>query len=718
MPGSFLFIPEPVPLARPSRTVAVFRRVGTAEYLLPNVVPLHIQYRDGAFPGVANFRYVLDDIAAAAYGSPSRIEQVYSLDASGPFVVANDDRLVVRVLLADGRVIPIFDGFAQVPKAELSERTQAVSFQALGRPIRGWDTPIGGAIYRDADDPIDGRDVRTMLPARFNPRGKEGLSANATPDTGDVNADQRNAYPVFIDPAAPGADDDHPVRPWTLEMAVRYILYANNSFELNVDNPPASLVTGVLKSLAPAEEGGPIDPKDPDTYTENPILLSDVDVTGLAWPEAVEKLITPHGFGMRFILDADSSGNPTHRLAIYRKDDVLRVRSLYLQPIGSVLDPGQTNVQAMNLARDTGDLFNCVVVDTAPTAYEVSVLLAPGFAIDAGDAAAAKTKWQKGEADFDPIKYRRYVFAEDGSPHWEFAEAALVTDATSLAVVFGDPKLSEAEQEEQYVSRARPGRGTCFSVDADGRPRKAELWVCTDVEKVGPCVWGRQSGEHWQRVSSGDWKLLDDRLGIELTCKDIRNWNVGESKVTNAPFPSGKVDVVASLVTSDATNPLFYFRLTAVIESDAAIDTETPRRFSSPTKYEVTRHFDCRDRFGRDLIDASSHFNLKPVTAVSRDDTADAVAYAQALQRAHDVGTFGGSVTIPRFSLDYLIGDKVDGIRGRGIDLRTNAGTEQGEGLRYPTVVGLTWVFEGGQKTILDLSDSRDDPALPLQGGA
>jgi hypothetical protein len=441
----------------------------------------------------------------------------------------------------------------------------------------------------------------------------------------------------------------------------------------------------------------------------------------------VEKLITPHGFAMRFAQGYDFGGNPAHRLMIYRVDDGLRIKSLYLQAPGNALDPGLNNVQGLNLARDTSQLVNKVIIGTDPTKYEVSVVLAPGFEIAGTDADADNLKkWQKGDAgDTYPPNYRVFVAAEDGTPHWKFGLLALVDDVTSLADIFGDPRLSEAKQEMQYVTRPRPGDMTCFSLDEEGKPRQAELWISTvfdsakydavqDADLPYPGVWSKADGEDWQRVNEGGWRLLKDRLGIELTMADPASWSIGESTTPDAPFPSGKVNVVESMANPTRpgeANPRFWFRLTTVIESDEAMDATAGRRFASPTAYEVAKYIDAKDKFQKWVIDGSSHFNPKPVATVARDDTLAAQSYAAAIRRANETGVFGGSVTIPRISLDYLPGDKVDVIRGRGIDLTCDAGWEAGEERRYPTVVGLTWHFEGGQATELSLSDHRADPA-------
>ena len=53
------------------------------------------------------------------------------------------------------------------------------------------------------------------------------------------------------------------------------------------------------------------------------------------------------------------------------------------------------------------------------------------------------------------------------------------------------------------------------------------------------------------------------------------------------------------------------------------------------------------------------------------------------------------------------MGDRICAIQGRDLSLRTNAGAPGEEGEVFPTVVGLTWNFDGKQQTILQLSDHK-----------
>ena len=199
--------------------------------------------------------------------------------------------------------------------------------------------------------------------------------------------------------------------------------------------------------------------------------------------------------------------------------------------------------------------------------------------------------------------------------------------------------------------------------------------------------------------------MLGDRLGIWINVANPNGWSIGASNVANAPYPAGVVRGVEDPVKPDRKR--FALRLTCVVEGDRALSTTADRRPSSPTTYRVLRRVDARDRYVKHIIAPNSEFNPTSAAVVDRDDAADAQAEANARRLANEAGEVAGSVTVPRFTSAYQIGDRIRAIRGRGLSLRTNAGAPSEEGEVFPAVVGLTWNFDGKQQTILHLSDAQ-----------
>ncbi len=688
-----------IPLGRPAAPVGVFRYlpgvVGNYEYL-SNIRVLTIQYREGADAGVARFRYVFD--WADPPTDPGSFQDALSVDSNLPGVVANDDRLVVLTFDPDGNPECLFDGFAQVPELGLAPDREMVTFVAFGVAIREWDTPIGGALMRDADDPTTVSDSETDLITQFNPGGLP----NATPDGADAVDDSGNTYPTFLDPLVIREPDAR--RAWTLPMAVRYLCYRHNPDQTYVINPDSSLLDALLDSREP-DSGSGLLPDDPSTYQSEPLLVPDYPATGKAWPAVVRDLLEPNGFGMAFRLDTDSGGNPTTSLDIFRRQDgsASTYKDLFLQPRGSVLDPGQTNLAEAQLARDFSGVANAFTVESELVRYEASFILAPGFPISAGDAVgySALAAFDKNSPDFSRTNhdmYRLYVFDETGEGHWNWKSGTISTEVPPLDDLLG----SQDGPSAGYVKRRRIPIGELFSLDPNQKPLKARLSISTDYNGSQPGLWDGTGT--WQPVGGG-FELLKDRLGIWINVPNPNSWNIQASKVSGMPYPAGVVKGVEDQANKGANH--FTLRLTCVIEGDHILSATADRRPSSPISYTVLRRVDARDRYAKHVVAANSEFNSTSDEIVVRDDSVDALAEASARRTANEAGEVAGVITIPRFTQAYQIGDRICSIQGRDLSLRTNAGAPTEEGEVYPAVVGLTWDFDGKQQTLLQLSDQR-----------
>jgi hypothetical protein len=742
--------PGPVPPSWSAPAVAVFRYDPDAEEAsdryraLPNVRAVQAAYQENASPGSARFRYEFDP-AFTAPGDPRRAEDCFPPDADGPNVVLQDDRLVVRVYTEDPDADPdgpppylvYFDGFAQIPQADLGGQEESVTFEAYATPVRLWDQPIATSFARTGADPFQGVVVETELAPRFNPGGEGDPSGtgNKTPRVdldglgAEINDGEDAAYPVFVDhrihEKSPGEARVWREK-WTLGPAVRYLLNATTPGKTpayqDYVKPPSSVgVDVLLENYQPVDgDTGLFDPSDDTTYTTDPVEVGDLDVTGETRPGAVEKVIAPHGFAFRFVLGTDEDGDPAWTIRLYRKDTAFPKKTLKLQKAGVPgapvpdLDAGKTTLTSLSLSRD-GSVVNEFRVLTAPVRYEASFCLQALFTVAAADADAANLhKWVSGDASFDPVKYRVFGYDETGDGHWDFAVGAMAFSApTSFDRIFG--KESDDPKGFKYVYRRRPATGHLFSKDALGRPRAAELHISADYAGPRPGVWDGTGT--WQKVTARTWALLDDRLGIRISDKDVSDWKVGTSVAAAAPFADGVVPVPKCLATPGADNgaKLFTLRLVCVVPGDNGADALARRRAASPSTFAVRRVDELRDRFFVDYVHETSPYTEEndfgeSLTTAVRDDTTDAVAHAEARRRAHELYSIGGPARVFGLTTAYSIGDRVTSVEGRGISLKQNAAAEQGEGDVYPCVVGITYEFEPEQATVLELSDRRADP--------
>ncbi|AMV37373.1 hypothetical protein [Planctomyces sp. SH-PL62] len=707
MPGSFDFDPYDVPLSGPAATIRVCRyepdAQGEARYaVLPNVTCERIRHAEGPEPPTAWFRYVLDDADPAAV-APADFGRLWPLEAAGPYVVRNDERLVVLATTPDGEARVLFDGFAQAPQVDLTPQSQRVSFIALGVASRCWDEPIGGRLQRHADDPFHGEAVAVHLPSRFNPDGKP----NCTPDGFDVEqADASVRYPVFFDPDVDRRPD--PRSYWTLGKFVRYILGVYND-ESYVFNPDFDRLDALLQSRGPAPDASPIGGAG---GTAADVVIRDYDATNVPWPEALADQLGLAGFGLRFLTGEDGDGSPRSEIEVYRKDADAAgpVRDLLLPGPGADLNPARCNVSTLHLRRDSRAIVNAVTVETAQRRVELSVVLAPGFQPVAGDESASRrAKFLRANLAAsdgeDARKYRLYVADEAGDGHWHAPSSSWSTAALDLSEVFRDDEKGAST----YVKRLRPGSSTLITRDEQGRPMRAQLAVSRDYAGRSPAVWDGTG--HWQPISGG-WQLLEDRLGIYVAVEDPESWAIGDYTGDHPQEPSRTLRGVTSQANPSSPNTRFHLRLTAVVEDDLMLPASVDARPASPTAFTRRCRVDARDHFALETVAARSLHNPEAEPKTVRDDTPRAVAWARQLRAAHELPPTVGGATVPSLVTAYRVGDRIARINGRDVGLQTNVGEAQGETPVYPIVTAVVWDFtDDRQATVIELSDAEVDHA-------
>lgn len=696
MPGTFdVDVPASL-LSEPAVQAPVYRYDGAGNFeLLPNVQCEQVEFQVGPKPSTARFRYILDH--AGLYDWPTQCEEIWPITARGPYVVQADDRVVVCSWTPEGNRIYLFDGFAQIPQANIGPQSQAVTFTAVGVESRAFDRQIGGRVQRDGSDlEAESGDRATDLPTRFNPSdGRGGVRPNCTPaDHDSGQSDDATRHPVFADELL----GDASLRLWTTAEAACYVLAEANDEEY-VRNPDFREIRARVRVRRGSSPDGPVDAGDESSYTAADLPLRDLDVTNKTWPEVLDSFLSQLGMGFCFELDQEA-GLPVTRVRVERLDvPSLTPRRLRLDRHRSAIDPRRSNLAALAMSRDVNQVVNSFLVETPPRRVELSVVLAPLFEPDPADASGnARNAFLKGRlADATAEvrrKYRWYGVDECGLGHWDglsWAEG----DPFDFSAVFPDDPAGE----RTYVRRLRPGDRKLLTKDARGTPRKAVLHYSHDYEGTLPAAWDGTGT--WTEVASG-WQLLDDRLGIEVTAEDPEQWSVGKGKheirgiTWQADPPEGKA---------------FALLLTVVVEDDIQLDSEVGRRVGSPTRYTRQRRVDARDHYLMEVVAARSWYNQTAERRISRDDTERAKDLARQYRAAHEVAQFAGSATLPYVSRQYALFDQVSHVSGRDLTFRSNLGTEYGEGPRYPSVVKVAWQFAGErQSTTIHLSDLRAEP--------
>lgn len=775
MSGSFSYTGSSSILGGTTVPVAVYRLVSGYASILPNVQPLAIAYVDGDDPPTAQFAYWMDDRAYAA-GYPTQYEQLWPLATSngnyvGPYVVQPGDELAVYCQMPDGSTDLLFHGFARMPQANVAgEGQHQVTFTAVGVAIRAYDVPIVGRLQRNGDlasvTTTDGSDdIATDLPTRFNPVDERHPTGqpNCTPQGFDSDPDGDGpgvGYPVFLDPNIdrPGDIQNSP-RLWTLSSAIKYLLANYNppgavflnpddpttpTYQQFVTNPDFTNLDDILDNRSPSGGNPYFDPTNPSTYTANPIIVRDFDCTNMAWPEAVSRLLGYHGFGMRWVTGQNGDGSPFDTFDVYRKDAANpdAPKWIFHPSAGTPITAGNCNVGGLQASFDYHGVANSFEVETHPNRYEISVIIPPLFTPTASDATAdQRPQFRRAALDTatETIRraYRWFGVDELGDGYYDGNQAQLIKgkpfDFSPLWP--GGPDPDTGAFTPSYVTSLRPPVRDCLADDGNGDVLKAQLALSRNYAGVVRDFWDG-SGD-WQPVE-GDWKLLDDRLGIEITADDPEAIHCGKSNFAAQTQNAGAVlKGITSLATPgpatrgggpNITDRYFTLRLTCVVYADQTIEGSAPRRPASPLLNEVRRRIDAKDHFRKDTIHLSSAFYSEqqmanPATPtdnlgnlLTRDDTAAANDYAAQLRTAHEFPAVPMTVTIPFLTLAYQVGDRISLIAGRNASLQTNGGTQSGaEAPSYPFIVGCSWSFAGDQQvTTLTLSDRRMEPQ-PLE---
>jgi hypothetical protein len=727
MPGTVQYDRTPIPLARQQPQTAVFyffpsAPAGSQLFSAPNLRWLEIVNQEGSHPARATFRYVFTDDAETDPDWPSRVEEVLPIDslsipaAQANFVVQQDDRLVVAMLRADGTYQFLFDGYAQLPEGNLSRDVETCTFQALGVAIRLNDTVIQGAFYRDATTPTNAAaNVATDLSTRFNPDGHANASGPdetsdqvfMAPNSWDVTAP---SCPVFIDDAVqfdPITYMVEPRRHWSLGMAVRYLLAQYNLDETYIRNPDFAAIDDFLTVKQP-NNGQFFNPGDSTTFTAVGVYVRDIDVTGQTLLGALERILHPNGFTFALELSASDAGLPVTTLNLLRliDDSKIGLKSLYLQAVGSTIDPGQSNLNQTRLARDGSGVINQPIAWPRTTQFEAGFVLAPGFKIAAGDASTLDKYKTSETTNFDADAYRLWVADEAGEGHWDNTSAAwLEGTPIDLSTLLNNPSTPGT----QFVPRLRKPDGHIFSEDGQGLRRKTELSILIGYTNTkAPAIWDGTGTAY--RINGG-WELLRDRIGIRVTASDANGWNMGAQSGVTA-LNGGIIQAVDWLAPAGAQ--VFSLLLTTVVDADVRPKQTATKQLSTPIAFTIQRLIDGQDRYKLQYVHKSSPYysgsslptdpNLKNVV-VFRDDRPRALAEAEASRSATQNLAFSGPCVIPRLDTSYFVGDRIESIDGRGIDLGMSAASDTGQVVRYPRVASVTWQAHGGFHTVLQLAD-------------
>ena len=366
-------------------------------FLFPNVRCLRIDYREGPEPPVARFEYIMDNAIAVNLGWPSQFEELWPIDAQGPYVVNPDDRLVVMAQNPDGDPdAPLRWIRASAPGGRDDAGTAGLVHsgrrggEGVGqpgqRPSPAHADPVG------LQDTSGDSDVQIDLPCRFNPSDTSGGSRggylpNRTPDNedtvqslGEISLD----HPVFLDPGIERSPD--PRAYWSISDAIKYLLAEYNGSQTYTSYPTLDALDDLLQVESPPSGEATFDPANAEA---SPLTIRDYDASNRPYPEVIAELLSYAGFVMRWDTGADENDLPSTQLRIYRRDGAATspLKSVYLDAAGApTLDPSRNNLARLHLARDGNSIVNAWQVETNQRLVEISIILAPLYQPSTSDA--------------------------------------------------------------------------------------------------------------------------------------------------------------------------------------------------------------------------------------------------------------------------------------------------------------------------------------------
>lgn len=346
------------------------------------------------------------------------------------------------------------------------------------------------------------------------------------------------------------------------------------------------------------------------------LVIRDVSVEGLALGEALEALLEPVG-GHVTIAAQPGKGGVSRRLELWMPGRAPAANFAH-QPVGAAFEADRTHLAAFEARMDFAASPRRYVARGDRKLYESTFDLVAGW----DDSLASYEP-----RDFSPDTNASFDGVRDVFRKWVLNEAGDYSDAPYSRGPA--PDLADLFEGEPYVRRRRRFLA-CLSRDDCGRGRGIHLEVSLDT------------GQTWQPMTAAA-RVLEGECGIYLTddllpAAYLRACIRGEARV----------------------------RATATIASDSRLAAEYADSGAEDLPGR-TRHLAAPAGYRYRKVAASSRFYGSE--ADEADDSARLAAFVRAAFEADRRCPAPTSLHIPYLALAHTVGTRVEGIRGRPIDL-------------------------------------------------
>lgn len=399
----------------------------------------------------------------------------------------------------------------------------------------------------------------------------------------------------------------------------------------------------------------------------------EMDVDGLGYGKAVEKILSEHG-GFQYRMNCSPSLASTPSMKVFRTYPPYtahqNIRTGYLPSLASGLPPTAVSLQRGTLNRDQSQRITHLIGFGAKKRYLTTVLLHPGWdAAKTSDVVASPELIDRSDKDnYDPAYadvMRRWIIPR--SSH----------DLNSL---FGFADDTFTRQTHRFM------RDTHVKYSSSATDDDVSAYLT-------PLLFYRQSaGSTGAKKADVSWRMLDDALGVYV--------GGSGSKLDGNVFSSG------------ATGTLYALYVTAVIESDTRmVSSETDSRVAKGTLPSIEKALEYGNAFiyegpttsHGDFQTGGSNRVLLEKPGGGFIATNPSVAWINMQsgldQRVSDDFQFkntifdSGHVVFPWIETLFAVSDVLGSIHDRNIDCES-------------VIVNRKWNFIN-QTTTLELSDER-----------
>jgi len=441
-------------------------------------------------------------------------------------------------------------------------------------------------------------------------------------------------------------------------------------------------------------------------------VMGEVAVEGRSILEAIAAVLEPIGYGYCIEPWADFRGR--HALRVFDLRGSVsgsRVRRPFMAPIDGPAvraadsDGQRAEVQRIEFIRDNHGVFNDVTVIGSPVRRQVSLAfsgadgdLGPAWDADEHDLSAWAT-----DGVVDPLQWtssgnftvavfdERYTYgaASAVNSRHAFRSFAWNEDGSLLGVMgsMGDLSGLALAPGGQYVRRPRPVGPTLLRDDPAAKVRNLPPQVLLGIDG---------DEKSWIQVPAVIWT---DRTGFTLpvnplwrwhpyACEQARSVSSGDQTLFEKYGSYGYLTLLNNALTGES--PALSMKLVGSIECDHAVLGRAARQAGSSWPIVAQKVIRAGERFRRlDVPAGGDPYGLDEDRYDTRDDSADAAAYAREIRAAMQDETGHGSIVLRQLTMSYTPGDVIPGTRGRRIDLAVSGSN----GARAPVVVGVSWNF-------------------------